>query len=132
MPEVKADVRLKKQMEVSIPPSVNVTKLIFSPRIHNGQIVVDIRFPDNATKVKHQMKDGNYLFREPGSWWRATRVQANVATGGWIESMIEVPSLKGEWHGPLADDNPEWRDASQDIMGRLFRAFEPGDRTCHP
>lgn len=53
--EVKVDVRLKKQVEVLIPPSAKITKLIFSPRIYNGQLVFDICLPDGS-KIEHRAK----------------------------------------------------------------------------
>ncbi len=48
MKTVKADIRLKKKIEVSIQPSATITKLTFSPRIYDGQLVFDITLPDGS------------------------------------------------------------------------------------
>lgn len=71
-------------------------------------------------------EDGNYLFREePDIWWRAATIKKNSMYANWIANGFKNSISKGEWHGPLADDNPEWVEANQDSMGRLLRKFEP-------
>jgi hypothetical protein len=65
---------------------------------------------------------GNYLYRgSPSEWWKACRIlEGGVMEAGWIAGRMASP--KGEYHGPLADDDPDWLAALKDEpMCRLFR-----------
>ena len=51
----KANVRVKKEAEVSLPPSVHVTKVVVSHRMEDGKFVYDLTGPDGMT-ITHRPK----------------------------------------------------------------------------
>lgn len=52
---IRANVRVKKEAEVTLLPSVQVTKLVISHRVERGQIVFDLLGPDGMT-ITHRPK----------------------------------------------------------------------------
>lgn len=69
------------------------------------------------------MADGNYLFRESDDrYWRAATIEQGMLRAPWKLRPSPAENYSGgQWHGPLADDDPDWQEANADPSGRLFR-----------
>lgn len=77
--------------------------------------------------MKGIVLDGCYLFREnAGRWWRAIEIKNGHEYAKWIvqgggQHLDQEPYRSvGEWHGPIAADDPRFLKASADNNGCLL------------